>query len=246
MFDFTSGSMRHDGEKDCERLAVVVSGENFSKILGIPKIPDGTGRQQAEHVMALLSKWKITEKIVALSFDTTASNTGDTQIDFSFHLFSNFISVTIGIRNGACHLIEQLLGRNLINTACRHHMYELIAEITFKIYFGNTTAPEPALFVKFRKSWDAIDVKCAKPIEDKRLRGQLGNQLVQENLQFLENLLESGEHFPRDDYKECAELCQLILGGRPVNDYRFKVCGACHHARWMSKVTFCFKIYLFR
>jgi hypothetical protein len=60
----------------CERLAVVVSGEGISKILGVPKLPDGTGKNQAEEVVALMNDWCVADQVVAMSFDTTASNTG--------------------------------------------------------------------------------------------------------------------------------------------------------------------------
>ena len=54
---------------------------------------------------------------------------------------------------------------------------------------------------------------------------------------------------PREDYKEMMELCLLILG-KPVcsNDesYHFQIPGAYYLARWIGKVIYCFKIYLFR
>ena len=61
-------------------------------------------------------------------------------------------------------------------------------------------------------------------------------------------------HIPREDYREVAELCLLVLdstiltGGDKGTDrqYCFRVPGAYHMARWMAKVIYCFKIYLFR
>jgi len=52
----------------------------------------------------------------------------------------------------------------------------------------------------------------------------------------------------RNDNKELMELCLLILG-ESQNDqsvYRFRQAGAYHMARWMAKVIYSFKIYLFR
>jgi hypothetical protein len=67
----------HGSERQIwERLAVCVSGVEITKILGVPKIPEGTGKQQAEEVASLLRKWNVEDKIVAMGFDTTASNTG--------------------------------------------------------------------------------------------------------------------------------------------------------------------------
>jgi hypothetical protein len=48
------------------------------------------------------------QNITALSFDTTASNTG--------------------VRNSAFFLLEKAIGRNLLNLACRHHVHELLVK----------------------------------------------------------------------------------------------------------------------
>jgi hypothetical protein len=49
---------------------------------------------------------------------------------------------------------------------------------------------------------------------------------------------------PRDDYKEVCELVLVVLGYK--NDYTFKRPGATHHARWMAKVIYILKMFLFR
>ncbi len=142
-------------------------------------------------------------------------------------------------------MIERSLGRNLLYLACRHHVHELLVQVSFETCFGKSTAPEAALFVKFRKGWAAVDTKNYKPVEDRRLKSQLGKKLVQENMIFFETILEENS-FLRDDYKEFAQLCHLALGGVPNQNFQFKTCGACHHARWMSKCIYGLKIYLFR
>ncbi|KAK0065084.1 hypothetical protein Bpfe_005642 [Biomphalaria pfeifferi] len=59
-------------------------------------------------------------------------------------------------------------------------------------------------------------------------------------------------YIPREDYKEMIQLCLTVLGC-PVNDhdqanshYCFRDPGAYHMARWMAKVIYCLKIFLFR
>ena len=54
------------------------------------------------------------------------------------------------------------------------------------------------------------------------------------------------EHQPRDDYREFLELNLIILGEIPTRGTHFNKPGAFHHARWMAKVIYCIKIYLFR
>jgi hypothetical protein len=221
-------NQKEQNSSKCDRLGVIVSGHNVEKILGIPKIPAGTGQMQADEVFRLLSDWDLVQNISAMSFDTTASNTG--------------------VRNGACFLLEKAIGRNLLNLACRHHVHELLVKGTFESLIGKSTGPEPPLFTKFRLSWESIDKSSYQALEDERLMLPFMKNLKQQTISFLQELLSKNDNnvFPRDDYREMAELCLLILGVRPPRSFQFKVCGPCHHARWMAKVIFCFKIYLFR
>ena len=51
---------------------------------------------------------------------------------------------------------------------------------------------------------------------------------------------------PRGDYREFLELVVTYLEGIPARGIRFNSPGAMHHARWMSKVLYSLKIWLFR
>jgi len=55
-------------------------------------------------------------------------------------------------------------------------------------------------------------------------------------------------YMPRGHYKELMELCLLILGESQTDQsvYWFRQAGAYHVARWMAKVIYSFKLYLFR
>ena len=68
------------------------------------------------------------EMIHDLVFDITSSNTG--------------------IHNGAC-ILEQTLGRELVNIGCRHHVLEVILSNVFTAVFGGTGEPEVGLFKRF-------------------------------------------------------------------------------------------------
>ena len=59
-----------------DRLAVIVSGEGVMKLLGVPKLPNGTGEAEASAVFTLIQDWNLTDRIKCMSFETTASNTG--------------------------------------------------------------------------------------------------------------------------------------------------------------------------
>lgn len=54
------------------------------------------------------------------------------------------------------------------------------------------------------------------------------------------------KHHDRDDFRELLELLYIFLGGTPSNRIKFKVAGANHHARWLSKTIYCLKIYMFK
>ncbi|KZR97635.1 Cc8K15.2-like protein, partial [Daphnia magna] len=74
-------------------------------LLGIPVIKDSTGMSQHNAVIKLLDEWEVTDNVVGMVFDTTASNTGRWK--------------------GCATSIEFTLDRAVLWLACRHHMYEL-------------------------------------------------------------------------------------------------------------------------
>ncbi|XP_047123055.1 uncharacterized protein LOC124806322 [Hydra vulgaris] len=222
-----------DPKSNVDRIGVSVTGVDLEKILGIVKLPAGTGVAQAKATFQLAKIWDVDSEIVGMCFDTTASNTGS--------------------KNGACVLLEQLIGRNLLYLACRHHVHEVIIVEVFTVLLGPSRGPNIALFERFQQSWPTIDQMNFVPLDDTRLTVPQLQQLRAEFGPFLLSFL-SGQtsYLPREDYKEMIELCLLILGftlpshpagGKP---YHFRQPGAYHMARWMAKVIYCMKIFLFR
>jgi hypothetical protein len=72
-----------------DRLPVLISGVGVEQLLGVPKLFAGTGEAIASAVAQCLEEWGVADKVAAVCFDTTASNTGH--------------------RSGACSLIEHKL-----------------------------------------------------------------------------------------------------------------------------------------
>lgn len=204
----------------------------YAEILGIVKIPAGTGLAQAKATFQLATIWEVADDIVGMCFDTTASNTGS--------------------KSGACVLLEQFMGRNLLHFACRHHMHEVIIGEIFTVLLGPSRGPNIALFERFQKSWPTIDQVNFAPLDDARLTDPQLQQLRAEVGPFLQSFLsDKTSYLPREDYKEIIELCLLILGLTLPNQtaekqYHFRLPGAYHMARWMAKVIYCMKIFLFR
>jgi hypothetical protein len=190
-------------DEKVERIAVAVTGMEVSKILGIPKAISGTGAAQADIVFNLLKEWDLVDCIIGMSFDTTSSNTG--------------------IRNGACVILERLLGKKLLYLACRHHILELVVENVFKIYFGTTTSPDVKFFNDLKKTWPDLEKTNLKPLEDKRLSRPFAKKAKKDTIDFLRAVQENPENYcPRGDYLELCELTLLVLGEAPKANYKLK------------------------
>jgi hypothetical protein len=210
------------GKKE-DRLAVYAS--QPPKLLGIPSIESSTGRNQMEAVVSLVEKWSLTECIVALIYDTTASNSGEW--------------------NGAAILIEKRLNRAVLRCECRHHVAELHIKHTFKVVFGENKAPTIKLFQRLKEDFDNVD----KDEEQLKVWHWPENQddfLFKQALEvkiWVTNCIDKNT-FPREDYRELCELILFYLGGSIPRGFFIRRPGADHHARFMSKAIYILKIYL--
>jgi len=207
-----------------DRLPVLVSGLGVEQLLGVPKLPSGTGEVQAAAVVQCLNDWDIEDRVVALCFDTTASNTGRHQ--------------------GACGLIEHKLQKDLLHTACRHHIMELIIGAAFDQMLGESTGPEITLFKRFQEQWQFIERDNFQPASSDLYTEDMVSRWRNDIVQFATEQLEIQQ--PRDDYREFLELSLIYLGSSPSRGIHFQAPGAVHRARWMSKVLYVIKIWMFR
>ena len=207
-----------------DRLPVLISGFGAEQLLGVPKLSSGTGEVQAAAVVQCLKEWGIEDRVAALCFDTTASNTG--------------------LHQGACVLIERSLKKNLLHTACRHHIMELIIGAAFDQMLGDSSGPEITLFKRFQQQWQFIDRDKFQPASTDPYVESLVSNWRGDIVQFSTVQLEL--HQPRDDYREFLELSLIYLGSIPSRGLHFQMPGAVHRARWMSRVLYVIKIWLFR
>ena len=169
--------------------------------------------------------------IIALSFDTTASNTGP------------------GL--GACIRLEKQLQKALLWLGCRRHVMELkikhVAKLVAEDIAGRkTTGPGEPLFKKLQDNWSAllpeIDLGNLAKFDWQAVSGTELEDQAQKSLEILSHFLKS-HTFPREDYREMCELVVLFLGGA-VPNFRFQYPGAYHHARYMAKVIYQLKLRL--
>ena len=121
-----------------DRLPVLVTSavDSDTKLLGVPALLSGTGKDTAAAVLQQLQSWHCESFIIGMCFDTTASNTGR--------------------HSGACQLLENALNRNLLWLACRHHMHEILLSDMFAVCFGPSSGPEVTFFKRFRENWDKL------------------------------------------------------------------------------------------
>ena len=214
------------GFEKVNRLAVVLVQEAENQILGMVQTDDATGKVEAEAVKSTLDSWEIAGKIIAIGFDTPWSNTG--------------------VHKGSCTILQDLLQRQLLWLACRHHILELILKATFQKLFGNTSGPEESFFKFLKPQWNSLNLTdISRPQIPAFYRAD-----VPDLLSFINQCLEpSNSHLiPRGDYKELLELSVLVLGGTIKRKrgyiYQIQRPGADHHARWMSKAIYTLKVTL--
>ena len=207
------------GAGQINRLPVLVSGDGTEKLLGVPKLASGTGENEANAVFKLLQEWELIDHVEAMSFDTTSGNTGQW--------------------NGACTNLEKKVGRELLWLACRHHVLEIILAKVFEICLGPSCSPEIPLFKRFKAVWGGIvtsDFNGFDDFNDSEL-----NNLRTETIRYLSSSVKQC----RDDYQELIELTLVILNNPPARIH-WRAPGPVHHARWMAKLLYALKIYLFR
>lgn len=196
----------------------------MEELLGVPVLSSGTGESQASAVYETLLAWKLTDRITSMCFDTTASNTG--------------------LKSGACTLLEQKLGKELFSLVCRHHVHELIVKSAFDSLFGPSSEPNIKLFERFQEAWDSIDHERYKSgMEDDKICGFL-LPIRDEMIKFIEAQLSSFQ--PRNDYRELLLLILIFLDSNSKKHIKIYIPGAYHRARWMAKLIYCMKIYIFR
>lgn len=175
-----------------DRLPVLVSSNGVTQLLGVPKFSSGTGENQAMAVLQLLQEWNLVDRITAMGFDTTSTNTG--------------------VFRGACVLLEEKLGRELLWLACRHHIMELLMTAAWDALFSSS-GPTISLLMRFQKAWPTLDHQFSSEMVDHNLLHELGNE-VDVISQFIEELLRVKQ--PRDDYKELLVLAMKCLGNHKV------------------------------
>lgn len=126
-----------DKNKLADRLPVLVTGQGIEQLLGVPELASGSGLNTAYAVAGLIKDWKLDSQVIAMVFDTTNQNSGRW--------------------NGACTLLQQQLGKELLHLACRHHIFELVIGAVFDSLMGTSNNPVLPFTDTLRKGWPKLD-----------------------------------------------------------------------------------------
>ena len=218
--------LKLEAGKKADFICVYISGADpaqVTKLLGVPEVDSGSGVQQKQAVVQMLTKWGISEQIIGLVFDTTSSNTGG--------------------EIGACKLLEDHLDKPILWLACRHHIYELHIKHVVEAVTGVTKDPGVKLFRRLKSEWNNLVIDDSKLVkfDHKQSNSWLCYQ-ARTVLAWAEDHYLVGT-WPRCDYKELLELVIIWLGGE-LKSFSFKFPGADHHARWLSKGIYYMKLAL--
>ena len=224
-------SLQH-AVKGSESLAVLLTGTDGKEVMLSISEVDGqpNAENEANHILSVLKEYNVRlSHIAALVFDTTSLNTGS--------------------KTGIVVRLEAEFGRHLLQLGCRHHIYELICGASCEVVYGSGTGPTEPLFKKLIDNWGNLELTNYSSIElPRNLRGL--SSLVKQVVLFLEKWLKNSSKMSlRHDYLELASISLLFLGGNfsaSQKPFTFKMPGAIHRARWMSKAIYTLKIALFR
>lgn len=122
---------------------------------------------------------------------------------------------------------------------------ELLVAKVFDTLMGPSSGPNIKLFERFRQNWESIDRSRFESGMDVDGIASALNPVRNDLILFINNQLT--EFQPRDDYRELLQLSLLFLGvERNTDIIHVRAPGACHRARWMAKLIYSLKVFLFR
>ena len=122
-----------------------------------------------------------------------------------------------------------------------------MVEATLAKCFSLSSSPDISQFKRFQSTWKLIDRMKFDSMMANDLESSITSVFStckKQVISFCSNKLQSAQ--PRDDYRELLELTITVLGGCPPRGFKFIRPGAIHRARWMARVIYAIKIFLFR
>lgn len=213
---------RHVGTE--ERLIILCRTEERTVPLGFFAIESKSGYDCATEVLRALNENDLSNRVIGLVTDTEPANTGR--------------------YNGACALIEQSLEKELLHLMCRHHVKEVMLRDVFTAVFGTSQSANVMTFDTLKENWEHIKRSSYtyQSIRQDVNRTPLIARLTEEALETISQ--HASSEILRSDYSELNDLVLKFLG--KATDKAFNVPGARNNARWMARLIYGFKTFLFR
>lgn len=217
-----------------KRIAVALSSAKEAKLLDVCQISDGTAANCTEAILNITQAWNSHDCIIGMCFDNENTNSG--------------------IKHGVATRIEKKLKKNMFYLACRHHIHEIILSAVFSntVERGlDTDGSKIPLFEKFRNLY--FRSNAVTPFDKTNYKGyfednffihQISENEVQDLVDYCKNTL--NQSVPRDDYAEFLKLVIIFLSPRNGTTFKVQSPGPYNRARYMCRVIYCFKIYLYQ
>lgn len=214
---------RHVGKE--ERFIILCHTIKGDIPLGFFALKSKSGAECANEILKWLTEYNLSNRVVGMVSDTESTNTGH--------------------QNGTCALVEHGLKDQLLYLMCRHHIKEVMLKDLFAIIFGRSQAANITTFNMLIENWD--DIKATgfqyAPINNTKLiETPLLRRISQEAIESIK--LHAKSKVIREDYAEINDLVLKFFGIK--TDIPFRVVGARNNARWMARIIYAMKTYLFR
>lgn len=207
-------------------MPILVSGGGTSKLLAVPALPNGTAVVEANAIVQSIHEWNLRDKIVAMSFDTTNTNSG--------------------CRNGVITRLPAMLDKKLLALACRHHVAEIILKYCFEMEGDASQSDKLDKFKSFQDEYnqklDAGQKLKHRSVITVPSLNKLTQPWRQEVVEFC--LKQLNERQPRGDYIELLELVIVFLGADTPKGIKFRRAGSISRARWMARAIYVLKIWM--
>lgn len=216
-----------DGKND--KLAMVISSGEITKILGVADLKRGTALEQFLAIEKLIKEWNVEHVIKGICFDTTSVNTGE--------------------RSGTCKLLRDKFKGKVLTLACRHHVLEILLSGVYSTAMKDKSqSPDISLFVRFKSQWNKLDLtKIESGVSYEGIQSCLGEANLAQLKSHIKYQL-SIQKTTRKDYIEFLELALIFLNEKTYNgkQIHIRLPGALHRARFMARAIYSLKIFAFR
>lgn len=160
--------------------------------------------------------------------------------------------VNTGRHSGVAFRIKQLLEKEMLDCPCRRHVYEIFLGTAFHIaveFGAPTEQPTIKIFERFKKQYyegqfdqNVYDtINGDKYFQSPNLSKREINDLVTFSTRILPTLTNS-----RNEYQELCKLVIILLTPAELCQYKIQAPGAYNRARFMNRIIYSIKIYLYR